>query len=218
MGFDPERTNDAAVQGRRLMVADVVRWFVGGFLAPQTTVRRLLDGNHGYEVAAQLVLLGFLIAAIFVHLLGLRGEIGSVIGWYFGSLIQHLFRVAALSLAAWHLGRISGGTGTLMQMILGISWHSMMIALLWPFVLPFAPEIQQFMLAASEQGGPVAPPEISQAMRMSVSFAAITSLWLMANTIAAVHGFRNVLGVMGVIVGIPFALMMLLAMLSGGGA
>lgn len=218
MAFDHGITGGAGAQGRKRMIKDVLQWIVGGFLAPRTTVRRLIDGNHGYDVAAQLFLLGFLIEAMAFLALGLRGEISSVIGWYVGNLVELLLSLAVLALVAWQLGRLSGGTGTFVQMILGIAWYSMMIALLAPFVVPFLAEFEQFMLASREQESVAAVPEISQGMLLGASFAAVTSLWLMANAIAAVHGFQNVWGVIGVILGIPFALVMILTMISGGGA
>ena len=54
--------------------------------------------------------------------------------------------------------------------------------------------------------------------RCGATIAIMTIFWLLANTVTAIHRFENIWGVLGVIVGIPFALFMLVTMISGGGA
>ncbi|MFK7945332.1 MAG: YIP1 family protein [Paracoccaceae bacterium] len=198
------------------MTGDIFRWIVSGFLAPQTTVRDLLGNANGYEVAAQLFVFGFLIEAISVVMFGVRPDQGSMIAGHISNLVASALALGLLVFLVFQLGRLSGGIGSLKDTVIGVSWYSMMNALLAPFVVMFLAEISKSMVPPAD--GVAAPgfPDIPTGMLMSVMFAGMTSIWLFANTIAAIHGFRNLWGVIGVIVGIPFALVVMVTMMAGG--
>ena len=118
------------------MIADVLRWVIGGFLAPQATVRRfLVDGNHGYEVAVQLFLLGFLIDAIVLVAFGASPEAGRHAVGYVGRLLVAVLQLALMVFLVFRLGRMSGGTGSFMDTVIGMAWWSLISALMLPVLL-----------------------------------------------------------------------------------
>lgn len=199
------------------MIADVLRWVIGGFLAPQATVRRLVDGNHGYEVAAQLFLLGFLIDAIVLVAFGASPEASPAVG-YVGRLLMAVLQLALMVFLVFRLGRMSGGTGSFMDTVIGMAWWSLMSALMLPVLLPFWLDMTVIMDALAEGKDASGLPQPAAAATFGATIAIMTIFWLLANTVTAIHRFENIWGVLGVIVGIPFALFMLVTMISGGGA
>lgn len=199
------------------MIADFAKWVIGGFTAPQLTVRRLLDGGHGYDVAVQLFLLGFLIEAVALILVGGAGRpsgMPALIGGLMGGLLQF----AVMVFLVYRLGRLVGGAGTLQEVVLGMAWWSMMGALVLPFLLVFLQDMLPIMTKMAEGQDPAGLPTPSGTVMLGATFASLTILWLLANAVAAVHGFQSIWRVLGAIIGLPLALFFVLSMVTGGGA
>ena len=198
------------------MVAEYLRWIVGGFLAPQPTLRRLLSGGHGYDVAVQLFVLAFLIEAMSFTAFGIKAGTGSFIVGHLGNLVTSTIAFALLTFLVLRLGRLAGGTGLLPEAVLAMAWYSLMSSLLSPLVVSLMADLSQALRPAAANADEFVTPEISTSSLMAFVFAGITSIWLLANAVVAVHGFRNIWGVIGVIVGVPCILLFLATMLTGG--
>lgn len=199
------------------MIADFARWVVGGFTAPQLTVRRLLDGNNGYDVAVQIFLLGFLIEAMALVLVGGGPGRPTGIPALIGGLISSALQLAIMVFLVYRLGRLTGGKASLKDVVMGMAWWSMMSALVLPFLLIFLQDMLPIMTRMADGQDPVGLPMPSGGVLLGATFATLTILWLLANTVAAVHGFRNIWSVVGAIVGLPLALFVVVSMVSGGG-
>lgn len=200
------------------MIADVLRWVAGGFMAPQATVRRLVEGGHGYDVAAQLFVLGILVEGIALVAIGTGPGQPTGISMLVSGLIGSLLQFGAIVFVVFRVGRLFGGTGSLQDVVLGVAWWSVMGALLMPLLLFFWLEMLPFIAHVAEGRDPAGLPPPSSASLFGALFAMLSIVWLLANAIAAVHGFRNILGVLGAVLGVGFILVMILSLITGGGA
>lgn len=200
------------------MIADFARWVIGGFTAPQASVRRLVAADHGYDVAAQLFVLGVLIQAIALVLIADGPNSASGLPALIGNMIGGVLQFGVLVFLVLRLGRLCGGTGDLKAVVMGLAWWNVMSALLSPVLLIFMKDMPALFpqsLGAAEQAALPAP---SLGMLLGMMAASVTMLWLLAHAVAAVHGFRNVWVIVGAIVGLPIAMFAILSMVAGGGA
>ncbi|MEM7544429.1 MAG: YIP1 family protein [Pseudomonadota bacterium] len=85
-------------------------------------------------------------------------------------------------------GRLFGGTGNFTQIAAITAWHHLAVAIIAPLLSP------DFMIVAVESATGIS--------LLAISIASLVSLWLQANLIAEAHGFRSVVKVMGVMIGI----------------
>lgn len=192
------------------MTAGLLRMLVEGYTAPRLTMRRLLDGGNGLEVALTFLALAFLVEAMLAIIFG--GGAGAL------SLSVYMVNVA-LQLAVFFLlsglihaiGRAVGGKGTLAGAQLAVGWHALVTSPLTPLTLGFASAFR----AQQDPGGAAAEINVPVGGGfLALAYVAI-SFWLMANYIAELHHFRNTWGVLGALVGATLACGIVLVSVAG---
>ena len=186
------------------MTGDVARAVVEGYTAPRASVRRLLDGGHGIEVALGLLALGYLVQAMLtiVFLPAGLGIFGHML-----AIVQQLVTFFLLSALVYGIGRLAGGTGTMEGAQLVVAWHALVTSLLSPLAIG----VSTAAFRSGEEGAGGIPPGMGV---LALVYVAI-SLWLMANYVAELHGFRSTWGVLGAIVGVSVVFALLLGVIVG---
>ena len=186
------------------MTGDVARAVVEGYTAPRASVRRLLDGGHGIEAALGLLALAYLVQAM-LTILFLPAGIG--IFGHMLAIMQQLVTFFLLSALVYGIGRLAGGAGTMEGAQLVIAWHALVTSLLSPLAIG----VSTAAFRSGEEGAGNIPPGMGF---LALIYVAI-SLWLMANYVAELHGFRSTWGVLGAIIGVSFVFALMLAVLVG---
>jgi hypothetical protein len=193
-----------------MSAAELVRLIVEGYTAPRRSIRRLLDGGQGLEVALAFLALAFLVEAMLAILFGGRG--GASIGVYFINIVLQLAVFFLLSGLIFVIGRAAGGKGRLAGAQLVVGWHALVTSPMTPLTIPIAHAFR----APPEAAAGVVPEVQIPAGGMFLAFVyAAISFWLMANYVAELHGFRNTWGVLGALVGVTFACGLVLASVAG---
>ena len=207
--------NGSAPQAERNMMTlgDLAALIVAGYAAPAQSARRMIATGLGMPIGALMVVLGYLITAILLKLMGHGGESEGFLSLHIMNLLLQLGYFFFISMLVFWFGRMSGGTGTREQTHLVIGWH----ALVTSFMAPLTAGFMEQMNAAQTAETAVAPAIGGGTMMLAIAGVGL-NFWLLANYIAALHGFRNVWGVLGVLVGIPIALGMLAIMAMSGAA
>ena len=90
------------------MIGAVAQNVLGGILRPRASVRRIIDGRHGFHVALLMVLLAFLVREILVLLvLGPRSEdSGLQLGVHLQAVIEGMISFLILSALVYGVGRV----------------------------------------------------------------------------------------------------------------
>lgn len=185
----------------RTMKAGFAQALLQGFTAPRLSARRILDSGGGVQLALMMVALSYLVQAIFSILL-MPGGFG--IGGHLLAIIQQVIIFFLLSGLVYGIGRMAGGTGSLLGSQLVVAWH----ALVTSVISPLAIGISAATFRAQASG------EIpSTVLLLGVVYVAI-SFWLMANYVAELHGFRSAASVLAAIIGLTFAFAILLAVIA----
>lgn len=193
------------------MTVGFMQWVLGGFTSPRATVRALLDAKHGPEVAGMLFALGYLVESVFMVLLNPAGGPGLVA--HVSGLITHAFIFAIISLLVYRLGRLAGGTGNFADTVLAVSWYMFMGSLMSPIIVL---ALGQAPVDPDALVGGATAPQIDSGIQILVLLVGMISVWLFANGVAALHGFKNIWGVVGAVVGFPVATILLVTLLTGG--
>lgn len=202
------------------MIAEFTSRVVEGFLAPRASARRLLDGGHGWDTAILLFLLGYVLTAIFASLFAPAIPEQTLIGRHVSGLFMAALMVAIVSSAAWQFGRISGGKASFQDMVMVMSWQQVITSFLTPFLFQFSSAMSEGMRVVEDQMNAGAQPELpplGAGVMLGGVAAIVLSLWLLASYIAEAHQFKGTLGVLGVIIGLPFVLAMIIVLGMGGG-
>jgi hypothetical protein len=186
------------------MTGDVARAVVEGYTAPRASVRRLLDGGHGIEAALGLLALAYLVQAM-LTILFLPAGIG--IFGHMLAIMQQLVTFFLLSALVYGIGRLAGGAGTMEGAQLVIAWHALVTSLLSPLAIG----VSTAAFRSGEEGAGNIPPGMGF---LALIYVAI-SLWLMANYVAELHGFRSTWGVLGAIIGVSIVFALMLAVIVG---
>lgn len=192
---------------------DMAALIVTGYTAPQQSARRLIESGLGVNVGATMVVLGYLITAILMHVLGHGAPDDGPFGYHMMNLVFQLGYFFFVSLLVFWFGRMSGGTGTREQTHLVVGWHALVTSFLTPLTIGFMTEMTKMQTAE----GAVQPTIGGGVMILAIIGVAV-NFWLLANYIAALHAFRNVWGVLGVLVGIPIAFGVMAVTLMTGAA
>jgi len=184
----------------RIMKGGFAQMLIQGYTAPRLSARQILASGGGLQLALMMVALTYLVHAIFSLLL--KSE-GGGIGGHLIAIIQQIIIFFLLSGLVYGIGRMAGGTGTILGAQLVVAWH----ALVTSVISPLAIGISAAMFRAQESG---AIP--SGVLLLGVVYVAI-SFWLMANYVAELHGFRSAASVLGAIIGLTFAFAFMLAII-----
>lgn len=203
---------------------------VEGFAAPRVSARRTLEDGISLNSAVLMVVFGYVVTAIAQLILApdvARPE-GNVFAHHIMNVMLQIGVFFLIAGMAFGLGRISGGTGTLPEAQALIGWHSLVTSMLAPLSVYAAAEIfgSVAKMQQASEGAPIDPAsiEISGGSMLLGFVVAALWLWLLANYVAELHGFKNVWGVLGVICGLPIAIgvflmwiMTAFAVISGAG-
>lgn len=183
------------------MIGAVLENFIGGYLHPRASVRRLLAGNHGFEAAIAMVVLAFLLYEIFFILVpGGRPEGASVsfVDYLLG-LVGSLMSFGFYTLGVCYLGRLFGGRGSLEQSALVVSWFLLVTS---PLHAMAAPSMLRFLEAVrSAAETPASPPSIPGDAMTIVLGSSLLMLWLLASYVAELHRFQRTWNVLATILG-----------------
>lgn len=193
-----------------MIIADFARFMAQGYLAPRATVRRVLDGGHGFNVALLFVALGYALEAILVRSLTSDSSAGvPLISFHLLNIMATLCGFLILSGLVFWAGRALGGAATLAQSQLAIGWFMLTSSLLSPLAIASLPDAFR-----NPPADPDMPMDISDANPLAMMLVMGAVLWLLSSTIAEAHGFRSVWRVAGVIIAIPVAAVLLLSSLA----
>lgn len=195
------------------MIVDFANFMARGYLAPRATLRQLLNGGHGFDVALLLIALGYVLESVLVKFLVSRpgaGEV-SLVAFHMLNMTATVCGFLILSGLVFWAGRIMGGIATLAQTQLAVAWFMLVTSLLSPFAMMGLPD--QFFNPSAEPGTPI---DMSSANTTLIFLVAGAVIWLLSSTVAEAHGFRSVWRVAAVIMAIPIGVLLLLSMLGGG--
>jgi len=185
------------------MIADIVRSIVQGYLEPRRSVRAIVSTGDGLPTALLMVVLGYLIAAILVLVtpgVERMAEAG-IVTIHVYSLIKQIAFFFILSGLVYFFGRVSGGTATRSEVRMAIGWHMLVTSILTPAMARLETAMR---FTTGPDGQLIMPDEMPGGDITMPAFAAVAIwFWLLALYIAEVHRFRNTIGVLGVVVGIP---------------
>ena len=116
------------------MISAFLGRILEGFRSPRGSVRRVIDGGHGLDIAIAMVVFSYLAGSIVAILVpgGRPGDIGLPIVLHTVGIAVQIGSFFVLSLAAFGIGKLFGGKGTLDQAYLTIGWHTLVTTVLAP--------------------------------------------------------------------------------------
>ena len=195
------------------MIGAVAQNVLGGILRPRASVRRIIDGRHGFHVALLMVLLAFLVREILVLLvLGPRPEVsGLQLGVHLQAVIEGMISFLILSALVYGIGRVFGGTGTWRETNLAMAWYLLVTSVFVPLALPALIHVAEAVAAAG--GGPVERVDIPGNLLAMFGVASGIMLWLFASYVAELHRFARTWNVVAVMLGLTTALAFILVAL-----
>ncbi|HUS54147.1 MAG TPA: YIP1 family protein [Thermohalobaculum sp.] len=187
------------------MIGALVQNVVGGFLQPRTSVRRIIDGGHGFDAALLMALLALLVREMFIVLFsGVQTDAsGLQLGAHVLALIEGLVSFAVLSAVVYGAGRMFRGTGTWRETLLAMAWYLLVTSVLVPLALPALVHLTDAVKAAD--GGPVGAVDIPGNLLTMFAVASGIMLWLFACYVAELHRFARTWNVVAVMLGLSVA-------------
>lgn len=194
------------------VLADFARFMASGLTSPRATVRTVLDGAHGFNVALLMIALGYAIESTLVKVL-VPGGSGAVnpISFHMLNVMGTLCGFFILSGLTYWAGRMMGGIASLAQSQIAIAWFMLTNSLLAPFAVMGLPDDFR-----NPPTNPDIPMDMSDASPTMIFIVVGIAMWLLSSAVAEAHGFRSVWRVAGVILAIPVAIVFLLnAVLAG---
>lgn len=188
-------------QGSAGMMGAVLENFIGGYLHPRASVRRLLAGKHGFEAAIGMVVLAFLVHEIFFILVpgGRPDGVSVTFIDYILGLVGSLMSFGIYTVAVYYLGRLFGGRGTLEQTALVISWFLLVTSPLYAMAAPSMMRFLEAVQVAAET--PSSPPAVPGDAMAIVLGSSVLMLWLLASYVAELHRFQRTWNVLATIFG-----------------
>lgn len=191
---------------------------VEGYLAPRRSVRRLLDDGHGMGVALLMVLLGYLITAIFavIFLGDVPGRESGTVGFYVRELVLGFGLFFILSGLIFSVGKMAGGTGSRIETNVAVAWFFLVTS----FLTPLRAGVSMTLQTVETENGPVEMPSMEPGSVLILLALSGVILWLLACYTAELHGFKKVWNVVGSLlmgmVAVTILFMFLAAALMGG--
>ena len=194
------------------MIADFAKFMTQGFLAPRATVRRLLDGGHGFDVALMFVALAYILEAVLVKLaVSKPPDAAHPLSDHFRGGMLSVCAFFILSGLIYWLGRMMGGIATLAQAQIASAWFMLVTVLLTPLAIIGLPS--QFFSPPTDPSVPIDLSDGNPTVLMVISGA---SVWLLSSAVAEAHGFQSVWRVAGAIIAVPLVAMVLVSAMVGG--
>ena len=182
------------------MIGEFLGRILEGLLQPRKSARRILAAEPKMDTAIMMLLLAYLVQAIIqLAMLGMpeMPEGVSRLGVHLSGIVMQMLMAAILWAMVFGIGRMFGGTGTGLQSIVMVAWHTLVTAFLLPVFILGLPE-----LMAGEQ--------VSGLLLFLMLGAIGFWMWLLACYTAELHGFRNPWGAMGMMLAVSFLFAMLL--------
>ena len=194
------------------VLGDFARFMGQGISAPRATVRGVLDGGHGFDVALTMIALGYLIESVLAKVLVPGATDGaSFISFHMLNIVATICGFFILSGLVYWIGGLFGGIATLARTQLAVAWYMLMNSFLAPFAVMSLPEHIR-----KPPTDPNIPLDLSDANPTVMFIVVAISMWLLSSAIAEAHGFRSVWKVAGAILAIPMTLVFLLNLIVGG--
>lgn len=157
--------------------------------APRQAFRRVLDSGGGYGLALPALGLVAVLSAVLSALLSrISAPLGdpamdAMLAQPIRLALMQLAGMALVAVAVTGIGRMFGGRGRLDQAILVVAWFEfVLIALQLALIL--------IMLALPALGG------------VLLVAVALLVLWLFANAVAELHGFKSAFATLSVVLGV----------------
>lgn len=188
------------------MITAVVENVIGGYLRPRRSVRRIIDGGHGFDAVILMVLLAYLLREIFVLLIpdARSGDAGFDLGFHVVALIERFVSFLLLSAVVFAAGRFFGGTGSWRETNLAMAWYLLVTSVIAPLALPAVVHISNVVAEAG--GGPLPRIEMPVGALAMFMVASGIMLWLFACYVAELHRFTRTWNVVAVILGVSAGL------------
>ncbi len=186
------------------MIADFLRAFANGYVAPRASAQQILSARGNFIDAAQLVVLGYALTMICLMLapgVDLDNDTDPV-GRHVLGLISVFVGFFIYSGLVSFFGRVSGGTGTREDSQMIVAWHAVVTA---PLNVPVQMVADGFTFEERENLPPLIHSPDTMTLMIGV-VAVLVSFWLLANYITVAHRFRNFWGVVAVVIGVPAGL------------
>jgi len=179
---------------------------IEGFSAPRASVRSILDAKHGFDVTFSLVVLAYVVQAFFLVLIAqtlfpvpsdAQPSVSPLMFHIFNLFVQFFIFCLMTGVVFW-VGRLFGGTGKLEDTMLGLAWYLFVTSFLSPF----------FFFGVSS-----VMAESESALSVLLLFGSMAiGLWVLANCIAEIHGFRSAWRVLSVMLGLLFGASLLMSL------
>ena len=192
------------------MVGALIENLFDAFLRPRRSVRQLFGRASGPESAYLLVLLSYLVREIFILVIpGARTFDGPMpLAGYMVDLIESYVTFGLLVFAVYHVGRMFGGVGTMLQTALAIGWYLLVLTVLTPVVVPASVSFLEAVQAA--QGKPdTAPVVVPGGSMIVLAVASCISMWLLAAYVTELHRFERTWQVLLVMIGLSMGVSIL---------
>ncbi len=186
------------------MLQELFRTFTDSFVAPRKAARSIIDRVEDFTGVGVIFGLSFTLNAMILLTKssyapepGLDGEMASgAFALIISNLIFSAVLFAMLCGIVYGVGRMFGGTGTLVNVCAALAWHSLITVVFSPFL--------SLASLSSDGGGMIGPVLIM-----------LFVIWLLLNFVAEAHRFTSVWKVAAVMLGlllIPAFLMSLAGM------
>ncbi|MEM9046549.1 MAG: YIP1 family protein [Pseudomonadota bacterium] len=182
------------------MYAAVTQNVITGLLRPRVSARRMLDLGYGMREVMLLVVLGYVIGAIFSIIfppLGAQGGVGLL---HLFGLFQWSIMVLVMAWLAWIPPRMFGGKGSWEDALRATAWLSVLMNVIWPIMLfalqllpleAFFKEMENGdMTALGRLVAEMTPADRSMFQILSYTYF-FASFWLFASFVAEIHQFRK---------------------------
>ena len=183
------------------MIQATLSHVVEGLRRPRPTLRRVLDQRPGAGFVIGLSVASYALSIALIILFGEPRPPGvPAISWHIAGLLGWVGQIGFSAAIAFGVGRLFGGTGSLRECFIGITWLT--------FITFFIPPIWASFfhaMATGEAGG--------LTILLAIAGAAL-GVYLLSAVVAEVHRFRNTWTVLGVMIGMTmgFALILVVMM------
>jgi len=194
------------------MIGAVVENFIGGYLHPRASVRRLLSAGHGLDAIVLMVTLAFLLRMIFLIIVPGAGldQTDSQIGWYLMELVSFLVIFALLSLVVYSVGRFFGGKGTPRETGITLAWYLLVTSLIDLLFLTAMVPLRD--ASESMTATPAHPIDVPAWALVVFVVSMVVATWLFASFVAELHRFARTWHVLMAMVGLAMAFGLLASM------
>ena len=186
------------------MIGSVLAHIAEGLIRPRVSIERLLAARPTTADAVLMVVAAYALQRIVDIVLAPGARTVGLLE-HLVSLMLAVGLTFVMGFLIHRIGQAFGGEATAEQSLVTAAWHTLVMALLWPVVALGVGEID---LTAGEE-------EVPTIAFLALAFYFAQWVWLLARYAAAIHGFRNEWGVVGVILGVSVLISTLMLAVAG---